>query len=360
MDAAHSPGQALAQRFYRQAVAPLLTGVPHAAALLGDGSEVLGYDDVVSTDHDFGPRVQLFLPAMADPATVHAVLAGLPERFEGYPVVFSRTHRHGTSPHHQVEVTNAADFFTHALGADPASGMRLADWLLAPTQRLASLTAGAVFHDPDGALGQRRRALAWYPDDIWRYVFAAQWLRVGQEEPFVGRTGGSEDDLGSAVVAARLVRDLIRLAFLIERRWAPYSKWLGRAFTDLALAADIGPLLRRALSASDWREREAALCAAASVLGAATNRLGLAEPVDPAPRRFHERNIRVVGAERFTEALTAAVTDPEVRALLARLGQRAGATVAALPGAIDQAIDSVDVLSHPARCRAAAPLLGLA
>jgi hypothetical protein len=351
----------LAARFYRQAVAPLLTGVPHAAALLGDGSEVLGYDDVVSTDHDFGPRVRLFLLPGAEPAPVLATLERLPERFEEHPVAFPDTDRHGGRPRHQVWVTTAADFFAHTLGTDPASGMRLADWLLAPTQRLATLTAGAVFHDPDGALARRRRALAWYPDDVWRYVLAAQWLRVGQEEPFVGRTGGTGDDLGSAVVAARLIRDLIRLAFLIERRWAPYSKWLGRAFADLPLAADIGPFLRGALSASDWREREAALCAAASALGAATNRLGLAEPVDPAPRRFHERDLRVVGAERFTEALTAAVTDPEVDDLLARLATRGGdATVGALPGAIDQAVDSVDVLSHPARCRAAAPLLGLA
>jgi hypothetical protein len=31
---------------------------------------------------------------------------------------------------------------------DPANGMSVADWLLTPTQILASRTAGAVFHDP--------------------------------------------------------------------------------------------------------------------------------------------------------------------------------------------------------------------
>lgn len=351
-----SPGQALARRFYRQAVAPLLGGTPHAAALLGDGSEVLGYDDEVSTDHDFGPRMQVFLPPEADPVTVHAALAGLPERFEGLPVVFARANR----TDHQVEVTTVEGFFGGLLGTDPAAGMSLADWLLTPTQRLASLTAGAVFHDPDGALARRRGALAWYPEDVWRYVLAAGWLRIGQEEPFVGRTGGAGDELGSAILAARLVRDLIRLAFLVGRRWAPYHKWLGRAFADLPLSADLGPHLHAALAATGWRDREAALCAAASVLGAATNRLGLAAEVDPGPRRFYSRDIRVVGAERFTEALTAAITDPEVKRLLADLDRRDGdAIVGALPGAIDQAVDSVDILSHPGRCRAAAPALGI-
>ena len=55
-------GIELSRRYYLSAVAPGLAGVPHAAALLGPGSEVLGYDDGVSPDHDFGERVQIFYP----------------------------------------------------------------------------------------------------------------------------------------------------------------------------------------------------------------------------------------------------------------------------------------------------------
>lgn len=355
-----SPGQELARRFYLHAVAPLLGGVPHAAALLGNGSEVLGYDDRTSTDHDYGPRLQLFLPAGTDPAPVQLALTALPDQFDGFPVGFHRAFGATPDDGHQIEVTTVEGFFTAALGTDPASGLTLADWLLAPTQRLATLTAGAVFHDPAGALAQRRDTLSWYPDDTWRYVLAAGWLRIGQEEAFIGRTGGTGDDLGSAVVTSRVVRDLIRLAFLVERRWAPYSKWLGRAFAGLRLAVRLRPALDRALSADGWREREAGVCEAASLLGQATNQLRLAAPVDPSPRRFHERDIRVVGGERFAEALTEDITDPQVRQLLARLGTRGGGlSVGALPGAIDQAVDSVDVLTRPERCRAAAPMLGL-
>jgi hypothetical protein len=327
-------GIELARRFYESEVGPRLAGTPHAAGLLGAGSEVLGYDDAVSTDHDFGVRVQVFLPAgAASPDLVGAAAAG------------------------RVDVTTAEAYFAAHLGADPAAGMSLTDWLVTPTQTLATLTAGAVFHDPLRLLASRRDALAWYPDDVWRYVLAAGWLRVGQEEAFVGRTGGRGDDLGSRVVAARLVRDLMRLTFLVQRRWAPYSKWLGRAFTDLPLAPVVGPPLALALAATGWRDREAALVEAAGRLGVATNELGLAEPVDPTPRPFHTRDIVVVDAERFTVSLTAAITDPPVRALVERLGNRQG--VGRLPGAIDQAVDSTDVLTEPARCRAAAPLLGL-
>ena len=198
-------GIELSRGFYRRAVAPRLAAVPHAAALLGAGSEVLGFDDDVSADHDFGERVQVFV---ADPATVGPL-----------------------DP--RVEVTTPAAFFTARLGADPADGLTLADWLLTPTQILAGLTAGAVFHDPAGDLARRRAALRWYPDDVWRYALAAGWLKVSQEEAFVGRAGSTGDDLGSRILAARLARELIRLAYLVERRWAPYGKWLGRELENV-------------------------------------------------------------------------------------------------------------------------------
>jgi hypothetical protein len=308
-------GIELARHHYETAVRPGLAGVPHAAALLGDGSEVLGYDDAVSTDHDFGPRVQIFRP---DGETVGA-------------------------------------FFAERLGFDPGTGVGTADWLLTPTQVLATLTRGAVFHDPDGELARYRAALSWYPDDVWRYALAAGWLKVAQEEAFVGRTGSTGDDLGSRIIAARLARELIRLAFLVERRWAPYAKWLGRAFAELDLAARTGPLLR---GADTWREREQQVCTAAGIVAAATNALGLCAPQDPAPRQFHDRDIRVLDAERFTVALCAEISDPVLRGMLDRVGLRLG-RVPRVPGTVDQAVDSTDVLSNVARCRAAAPMLGL-
>ncbi|SNQ47621.1 hypothetical protein FRACA_20017 [Frankia canadensis] len=101
----------------------------------------------------------------------------------------------------------------------------MADWLLAPTQILASLTGGVVLHDPLDLLTARRHALAWYPDDVWRYVLAAGWLRASQEEPFIGRTGGRGDDLGSRMLAARGV---VRAA--VGCRRAPHvRRCLGRA-----------------------------------------------------------------------------------------------------------------------------------
>ncbi|MGI8721239.1 MAG: DUF4037 domain-containing protein [Geodermatophilaceae bacterium] len=253
-------GQELSRRFHAEVVGPVVRGVlgemHYAAAMLGDGSDVLGYDDGISPDHDFGPSVQLVLPPEVDPEPLLAGLAQLPTRYEGCPVFFGSTSAANGWSQGQPAVTTPEKLFRARLGFDPAVRIDLADGLTAPTQILATLTSGPVFHDPAGLLTQRRAALGWYPDDVWRYALAAGWLRIDQEEPFVGRTGGSGDDLGSRIIAARIARDQMKLAFLIDRRWAPYSKWLGRAFAELRLAPRLSPLLQAALGADRWRERE--------------------------------------------------------------------------------------------------------
>jgi hypothetical protein len=350
-------GRALAAAYFAAVVQPIaepiLNGSPYGAALLGDGSEVLGYDDAVSTDHAFGPRVQLFLPDafVATERLERALDEQLPPVFMGRPVRFAHPQNAGGALTHQVVVTTVRAFFRSHLGFDPLGAITPIDWLSVPSARLAGLTYGPVFADGTGELTGARAALEWYPVDVWRAVLAAQWVRIEQEEPFVGRAGSTGDDLGSAVIAARLVRDYMRLGFLVERRYAPYAKWFGRAFGELAIAPEVGPALRRALAANDWRAREAALCEAGEYFVDMTNRLGLAPPIEPARRQFYDRDIRIVGAGPVAIALAGAIADPTVSALVDAYGRNDG--VPRWPGAVDQFIDSTDVLTNRARCRAA-------
>ena len=82
---------------------------------------------------------------------------------------------------------------------------------------------------------------------------ACQWRRIDQEEPFVGRAAEVGDELGSQVLAARLVRDAIRMCFLQERLYAPYGKWLGSAFGRLDAAAALTEHLLDAVGARQLR-----------------------------------------------------------------------------------------------------------
>lgn len=355
MTAQFLPGLELSQHFYSDAVLPILRrtlpGVPFSAARLGAGSEVLGFDTDRSTDHEWGPRLQIFLreqDARAHgEATRQALAEQLPKSFAGWPTHFHAPdggpvgHMAETDGpvNHRIAVTSIAGWFGAELGFDPLGDITTLDWLAAPTQRLAENTGGAVFADGLGELAEARRRLQWYPDDLWRYALACQWQRVSQEEAWVGRAGEVGDELGSAVVAARLVRDLIRLGFLLERRWAPYGKWLGSSFGTLAIAAVLQEHLSSVLAAASWKDREAGLCAAYQLLGQAQNELALTVPIDPSVRPYHDRPFLVLHAERFADALRRSIADP---------------TVKSLPplGTVDQVVDSTDVLTSPARTRA--------
>ncbi|MBW4721961.1 DUF4037 domain-containing protein [Saccharothrix obliqua] len=336
------PGLELSRRFYREAVWPAVVArfgdVPHSAARVGGGSEVLGFDTARSADHEWGPRVQLFLADGDDrgPAIHAALREDLPKEFLGHPTHFVGDGIGVMTPtngpvDHRVEVTTPAAWFAAHLGFDPRAGVSTADWLGTPAQTLAEVTGGAVFHDPSGVLSDARERLAWYPDDVWRYVLACQWQRLGQEEAFVGRCGEVGDELGSAIVAARQVRDLVRLALLAHRRYPPYAKWLGSAFR--LLPTDLAPVLRAVLAATDWHTREAHLAAAYTALAEAHNALGLTAPLDPSTGPYHHRPYRVLRTDRFARALIDGITDPALRRR-------------PLIGAIDQFADNTDLVSN--------------
>jgi hypothetical protein len=330
------PGLELSAGFYRQALAPLLTGQAHAAALLGWGSDVLGYDTERSTDHGWGPRALVFLPDRSRISEVErAIDAGLPEEFAGWPVRFGWD---DVAPRHHVTVTTLADWLVDVLGVDATAGLRTRDWLLTPQHRLLGLVTGRVHADDDGALAAVRTALSWYPDQVWRWLLACQWHRLAQQEAFVARTAEVGDAAGSAVVAARLVRDMMRLALLLERRYAPYDKWLGTAFAALPDPDGLPTHVRAVTAAPDGHEREDALARAWSALGHRHNAARLTAPVEVRIVPYHRRPAQVLMADRFTAALLDTVTDPFLRALPPI-------------GAVDQVTDSADVLGSAALCR---------
>src|SRR5581483_12205654 len=156
-------GLDLSRRFFQEAVRPLLAeafpGVRYAAALLGPGSEVLGLDTEMSTDHDWGPRLFIFL--REDDAEQRDTIGNLlseqlPETFAGYPVSFPTPAGPGiramTRPlagpvKHRVILITVRDFVRIQLRYDLTQTLEVADWLTFPSHALGELVAGEVYQD---------------------------------------------------------------------------------------------------------------------------------------------------------------------------------------------------------------------
>jgi len=152
----------LSELFYTEAAKPILETlfpqVSYSAALLGWGSEVLGYDDIQSSDHHWGPRFLLFLSPehhhKYKNSIAKALSDNLPHRFRGYPTSFGEPDAIGVRlpketevgpVNHMILFETIESFFGWYLGCNPYQSLTAADWLSFSEHKLLAVTSGQVF-----------------------------------------------------------------------------------------------------------------------------------------------------------------------------------------------------------------------
>lgn len=327
-----STGLTLSRAYFEDVIRPMveerLPGLRYSAGRLGAGSDVLGLDDETSRDHDWGLRLTLIVPASWVNDVRHVLESHVPDSFKGLPTRFAPSG--ASSPRLHVDVDSMADFLVPRLGFDPRSAITTEDWLSLSGQSVLEVTAGPVFADPDGELQRIRTSLAWYPDDLWRYVLACDWARLAQELPLMSRAADVGDDRGSRLIAARLAQVTIHLAFILERHWPPYAKWFGTVFRTLECAPALGASIDQLLDGRNCRKRERSLTAALQLLLDIQNSLNLTD-VGQATVPFWDRP-HIHPNPAITSQLMTSVSDSTIRALPLGLGT------------IEQRTDNVDVL----------------
>ena len=331
-------GLDLCESFFNEVARPILsTNFPslrYSAGLIGYGSDVIGFDDAMSTDHMWGPRLNIFLPEVDfdlwKGQIASAFATGFPYEYQGFSTNFSLPDRSDngirwSEPIQQgqidplIEYHTLRSYFEGYLGYTPFEDISVSEWLTFTEHRLLGVTSGRVFHD-DLGLMEVRKKVDYYPHDIWLWMMAAQWTMISEEEAFVGRCGYVGDELGSRVIATRQVQRIMRLCFLMEKRYTPYSKWFGSAFRQLDIATFLRPLLEGALQASHWKEREAYLGRAYTMIADKHNSLGLTEELSSNNRGYFGRPFQVLSAGRFAEALKKVIDNTELKQLTPIIG----------------------------------------
>jgi hypothetical protein len=305
-------GLVLAHEYAAEVVEPLLArelpALRVAVARLGSGSDVLGLDDDTSCDHDWGLRLTVLVDA-ADVGRVDAVLERhLPAAWRGHPTRFTTTW--DPTVRQRAEVASPVGFARSRTGLRLDCDPDTVGWLSLTGQAALEVAGGAVFRDDTGELTAIRRRLTWYPADVWRFALAADWSRLGAELPFVGRAADRGDDVGSRILAARLARTAMHLAFLLQRRWPPYAKWLGTAFASLPGTAEVSAPLDRALAAVDGRARQDALVEAVEALALLQGEVGL-PTLTPVTAPFWDRATR--GLRDIAALVRETIDDAELR-----------------------------------------------
>ena len=331
------PGLKLSELFYKEAVKSILDlhfpQIRYSAALISTGSEVLGFDTPQSRDHHWGPRLLLFL-SKADyrvkQEKISTVLSKeLPPTFHGYSTHFSKPDEEGAQVlieakngqliNHRVDISTVESFFQDCLGINPHDDINELDWLILSQQKLRTIRNGKVFHDTL-ELNKVRKKFKYYPKDVWLYLLACQWHRIEQEEPFMARCGDVGDELGSKILAARLTKDVIFLCFLMEKEYAPYSKWLGTAFSRLRCSRKLTPIIEKALSSQNWKERERNLSSLYEEIAKMHNSLNITEPLPTKVSRFYSRPYLVIHADRFARGIRKKIRSKVIRNIKVDIG----------------------------------------
>ncbi|HET9712075.1 MAG TPA: DUF4037 domain-containing protein [Pyrinomonadaceae bacterium] len=348
-------GLELGEQFYTAAAKPIIeTNFPnlrYSAGMLGWSSEVLGYDDVESMDHNWGPRFQLFLSTQ-DYERYKSILSeslkqNLPLEFCGYPTNFALStqgdqlvmKRVEVGPvNHKIDIETIEGWFKFNFGCNPYKAIEVADWLSFSEHKLLAFTSGKVFYDGLRELEPLRLKFSYYPQDVWLYLLSCQWKKIFDEEVFVGRAGYVGDELGSMIIAARIVKNLMQLCFLMEQKYAPYSKWLGTAFSRLKCSAELGPMFREVLIVTSWKEREARLARVYEVIARLHNELQITEPIDEKVSE-HGRSYLILHGYRFGTAIWQNITCEEIK----RMGF--------FGGSVNQLVESNDEISNVKLCQ---------
>jgi hypothetical protein len=252
-------GNQLSHDFFRDVVLPILKDRfagnvgSLSAAMVGDGSDILGYDDAISQDHNFAPRVALFL---ADDAydeigkeMAEELRQALPEHYMDVLLLWTE---YVTS----VQVFPLRRYFQQYLGVRsiPCATM---DWLRCDEQKLLNVTVGRVFHDPSGQLAALRNELGYYPQGVRLYLLHVCFARMS-ETAGVERCIRRGDWIAAHHYMSYFTYFAIRAAHLLAKRFCPYHKWMARSLQELgmegvALHARIQDMVR-ATSLPDIRE----------------------------------------------------------------------------------------------------------
>ncbi len=193
-----------------------------AVGLAGPGSECFGFDDEISRDHDFAPRLCLWLTE-EDSAVFGERLQ---KRYEELTADIPGISAHARDRSGVISIPEFYRRFTGCPGA-PDSSLH---WLRVADHYLATASNGEVFRDDLGAFTAVRRTLMrGYPIDVMRKKLAARLYVMGQAGQYnYPRCARRGDAVAMSLALSEFLRASLQAIYLLNGVYAPFYKWLYR------------------------------------------------------------------------------------------------------------------------------------
>ncbi|MGC9312807.1 MAG: DUF4037 domain-containing protein [Sediminispirochaetaceae bacterium] len=226
-------GLMLARRYYRETIHPaFMNAFPEeigdmAFGLCGPGSECYRYDDDISRDHDWGPRVCVWIPEVLfrqRGEEMERLYRDLPQSCCGYGPP-----KRSDQDVRRDGVISIPRFFLQFLGVErPPNTVK--EWLCLDEEHLSICTNGDIFDDFHGEFTSFRRTLQdYYPRDVWLKKIVTRCFMFSQYGQYnLLRSLQRGDKLLTYYNCSMCIREAASLYLLLKRIYRPYDKWLFR------------------------------------------------------------------------------------------------------------------------------------
>lgn len=223
-----------------------------AAGLVGEGSECMGFDDVFSADHDFGPAFCIWMPeqiyARAG-AEIQRAYDSLPAFYQGYARI---TSAQGGG---RVGALSLEGFYSRFTGLSRAPKDNM-EWFRIPERFLATVTNGEVFADYLGTFTQIRSVLkTFYPEDVLKKKLAARCAVMAQAGQYnYGRCMKRGDSQAAYLACSEFVKTAMSAIYLLNEAYMPYYKWIFRGAENFRILKTAAELLAELTHITDQPE----------------------------------------------------------------------------------------------------------
>ena len=228
------------------------------------GSDVLGADDPLSRDHNWGPQFSLFLSEndfdRFGEQLSERMNNNAPSRWKGYWV-------EGAGDKH-VLVENVPHWIQEKIGFVklPQSDT---DWNIIVRHRgvggtvearesaLYYLKHGALWLNNNEEFALWRKVLEKYPESVWYARLTEECFRLWQygQYNFIQRVAKRGDPIAISMCLGKFVEGVMRMMLLLHGNYTPYWKWLAHEFRKLDCASHYAPLLESLLGSADTIEQ---------------------------------------------------------------------------------------------------------
>jgi len=288
------PGLKLSRMLFEEEISSIMEdkfpNLQYAATSLGPCSEILGLDDKISMDHQWGPKIGIVISdtnyAKYSNEIMKTFKEILPPNFKGLNMMWAKPgidiHNTNEKALYNIYITTLPGIlnFHGKIKRIPFEDTK---WLGVSEQHLLEFTSGEVYIDNIGELTKAREFLSYYPDNVLKYLLMMDWSAIGGDWFPMGRMVMKGDDLGLRIQTAKIVQHMMRIAFRLSKKYYPYRKWFGTIFKSLPIASKLEPLLLDLTQEGDWKKIEEKICIIDGILLNEQNKMSIMPKINIIP-----------------------------------------------------------------------------